>query len=222
MPPVAHLDENSVASISVTDYKINDPCHDVPQKQGVEFNDAELKIHEYEGVDDEEAFKVWHISEDYAVIKARNSLIVKLVKADCFKESEEHSFRGLEHKLRKGYKARQANKFDALNAVLEEQDRQTTRGMCDPELIAEAYLKASSKARETALAVGLRDAAHNSVEQQNASTDEIDEKVVDDNCSFVSELSCATIGSEDIESIPSVYSSPKKRGLFRRLRRSSS
>ena len=75
-----------------------------------------------------------------------------------FEEDVDHSSRGLEHKLRDGFKQRRANKFNALNAVLEEQDRQYNRGTNEPEKIAEAYSDVAGNAKETAFVNGLKDA----------------------------------------------------------------
>lgn len=80
-----------------------------------------------------------------------------MMKTGHFKESEEHTFRGLEHKLKEGFKQRRANKFNGLNAVLEEQDRQYARGITKPEVIAEKYSRVAVNAVETAFVVAMRD-----------------------------------------------------------------
>lgn len=85
------------------------------------------------------------------------SLIVKMMKTGHFKESDEHTFRGLEHKLKEGFKQRRANKFNGLNAVLEEQDRQYATGVTVPEVIAEKYGRVAELAAETAFVVAMRD-----------------------------------------------------------------
>jgi len=92
------------------------------------------------------------------LLQARNSLIIKMVKTGSFEESEEHTFRGLEHKLRDGFRQRRENKFNALNAVLEEQDRQYTRGSHEPEKIATAYRRVSLNAAESAFVMACKDA----------------------------------------------------------------
>ena len=80
-----------------------------------------------------------------------------MMKTGHFKESEEHTFRGLEHKLKEGFKKRRANKFNGLNAVLEEQDRQYARGVTIPEVIAEKYSQVAEMAVETAFVMAMRD-----------------------------------------------------------------
>jgi hypothetical protein len=100
---------------------------------------------------------IWYTRDEYDIIKARNSLIVKMMKTGNFDESRDHSFRGLEHKLRAGFKQRRSNKFAALNAVLEEQDRQVSHGINDQGIIAEAYRLSTLGAKETAFLVACRD-----------------------------------------------------------------
>ena len=80
-----------------------------------------------------------------------------MMKTGHFKESDEHTFRGLEHKLKEGFKQRRANKFNGLNAVLEEQDRQYARGVTMPDVIAEKYSRIAMNAAETAFVMAMRD-----------------------------------------------------------------
>jgi hypothetical protein len=115
-------------------------------------------VYEYDGPTEEEQVGVWYSRDEYDIIKARNNLIIKMMKGGTFKESDEHTFRGLEHKLKDGFKRRRANKFNALNAVLEEQDAQFARGRADPDSIAEAYRLVSLSAKENAFLLGSRDA----------------------------------------------------------------
>jgi hypothetical protein len=99
----------------------------------------QTSVYEYDGPTEDEQVEVWYSRDEYDIIKARNNLIIKMMKGGTFKESDEHTFRGLEHKLKDGFKRRRANKFNALNAVLEEQDTQFAKGRPDPDSIAEAY-----------------------------------------------------------------------------------
>jgi hypothetical protein len=100
---------------------------------------------------------IWYSREEYHIIKARNSIIVRMMKTGRFEESDEHSFRGLEHKLKDGYRQRRANKFNALNAVLEEQDRQFAQGVRDSENIAQKYEEVAVWAREMAFVLAVKD-----------------------------------------------------------------
>jgi hypothetical protein len=122
----------------------------VPHSQVIEIDTPE----------EEQKTDIWYTRDEYDIIKARNSLIVKMMKTGNFEESDEHSFRGLEHKLKDGNKQRKNHKFDALNAVLEEQDRQYAREgrIIDLENIAKKYEVAASHAREIALIFGEKDA----------------------------------------------------------------
>jgi len=150
MPPVALSDEYSTtSSFSVIDRKPGK----ISRRRSVDFV-LDSKVLEYDAPTEEEREEMWYNRDEYDIIKARNSLIVKMMKCGSFQESEEHTFRGLEHKLKDGFKQRRTNKFNALNAVLEEQDRQYGRGFSDPDSIAEAYRLVSLCAKEKAFVLG--------------------------------------------------------------------
>jgi hypothetical protein len=136
------------------------PSRDVrpPRRRSVGFIPNQDDLYVYEGPTEEEQEEVWYSRDEYDIIKARNALIVQMMRGGTFEESEEHTFRGLEHKLKEGYKKRRANKFNALNAVLEEQDSQYAKGRTDPDSIAEAYRLVSLHAKESAFLLGSRDA----------------------------------------------------------------
>lgn len=154
-----HYDELSSSSFSVRDAKkLEDtrPKQKLRRRHSVDFISGH-QVLEIDKPDEDNKQTIWYNREEYDIIKARNSLIVKMMKTGSFRESDEHTFRGLEHKLKDGFKQRRSNKFAALNAVLEEQDRQMSRSLTNPDVIAEAYRRVSLNARETAFATGLRD-----------------------------------------------------------------
>lgn len=130
------------------------------RRHSVDFKPApeQVQVQDIERMDEGTRTLCWYSRDEYDIIKARNSLIVKMMKTGHFRESDEHSFRGLEHKLKEGFKQRRANKFNALNAVLEEQDRQMAIGIVEPETIARKYRRVSLNAAETAFVIGVRDA----------------------------------------------------------------
>lgn len=165
------IDDNATTSSSFSVHhgvlKVDQPVHAqrnrrsgvMRRRHSVDFKPtSEPEVREVEKLDPECRTVCWYSKDEYEIIKARNSLIVKMMKTGHFKESDDHSFRGLEHKLKEGFKQRRANKFNALNAVLEEQDRQVAVGVLEPEKIARQYRRVSLNAAETALVVGMRDA----------------------------------------------------------------
>lgn len=113
--------------------------------------------HTVEHLADLPAMDIWYSQDEYAEIKMRNSEIIRLIKSGQFMETSELSCRGLEHKLKEVFRQRRANKFEALNAVLEEQDRQICRGVVDPKKISAAYLTVSARCQAAAFTVALRD-----------------------------------------------------------------
>jgi len=161
MPPVAIPDDYSTtSSFSVKDpmaMKDAPPERRATRRRSVGFApEPENKVLEFEP--DEDAEQIWYTRDEYDIIKARNSLIIKMMKTGSFEETEEHTFRGLEHKLKDGFKQRRENKFNALNAVLEEQDKQYNRGIHEPEVIAKAYRRVSLNAAENAFVLACKDA----------------------------------------------------------------
>lgn len=100
---------------------------------------------------------IWYSKDEYDMIKSRNSFIVSMVKQGAFKESEKHAFRGLEYKLREGYKQRKWNKITSIFAVLNEQEKQISQNTRNPEAIADVYRDATKIARESARINGEKD-----------------------------------------------------------------
>lgn len=139
------------------DEKQTEVCKRLPRRHSVDFV-QESTVIEFEKPDEKVKQDIWYSRDEYDIIRARNSLIVKMMKSGSFEENDEHSFRGLEHKLQDGCQQRRTNKYNALNAVLEEQDRQYSRGLVDNENIAQKYHRAAMSAREFAFYLGLKDA----------------------------------------------------------------
>jgi len=156
MPPVAIQDECS-SSFSVADKKHTSEDRKMRRRHSVDFINGH-EAFEFEKPESQDAEEIWYTREEYDIMKARNSLIVKMMKSGSFRETDDHSFRGLEHKLKDGFKQRRSNKFGALNAVLEEQDRQFNRSFSNPDIIAEAYRRVSLNAKECAFVIGQHDA----------------------------------------------------------------
>ena len=126
------------------------------RRRHVDFS-TDTITNEVEHLDDLPGELIWYSKEEYDAIKARNSQIVKFIKAGEFEENDDYSCRGLEHKLKEIFRQRRANKFNALNAVLEEQDRQINRGLADPALISAAYQVVSVRCHESAHTIACRD-----------------------------------------------------------------
>lgn len=76
----------------------------------------------------------------------------------CFDETEEHCPRGLEYRTPLGSQKRQANKWTAIEAVLEEQQRQQVEGIDDYEYLSQVYKQAALHCQQEALERGLTDA----------------------------------------------------------------
>lgn len=195
MPPVAVDGETSSLASFRIGVKEDEPQSPrsrrvIRRRHSIVFS-GENKVYEFDKAGEDMKDEIWYNKVDYDIIKARNKLIVKMKKTGKFEENDEHSFRGLEHKLKHGFDQRQSNKFNALNAVLEEQDRQFARGLLNADNIAQKYESISYVAREIAFVHGLKDAE----ESVSFACEEKEPEVADDDSSTVSDL--GTVCSED-------------------------
>jgi hypothetical protein len=190
--PSTCVDDYSTASFSVTENELTKPPSCLSKKgmrRRHSLTFGEDNVYEFDRLDEASHEEIWYSKEEYDIIKARNKLLVKMKKCGKFEENDEHSFRGLEHKLKTGSDKRRTFKFDALNAVLDEQDRQYARGLRDAENIALRYQERACEAQETAITVALQDA------EAVFDGELIVDMFEDDDASVVSDL--GTVSSED-------------------------
>jgi hypothetical protein len=142
--------------------KNNNNKNRVKRRHSVDFV-SHADIVEIEKVSSDESVKeeMWYSKEEYELIKTRNSLVVKMMKNGQFRESDEFSLRGLEHRLKPGMRERADHKFGGLNAVLIEQDRQYAKSgkISNLDSIAFKYTQASHDAKDSAVCNALLDAA---------------------------------------------------------------
>jgi hypothetical protein len=102
----------------------------------------------------------WYTQEEYLDIKSKLELTLKSQKSGLLglDNCEELCFRGLEARTRQGSILRKTNQWNALEAVLHEQDRQSSLGMYSSDDVAKIYVNNSFRARCGARAKGLSDA----------------------------------------------------------------
>lgn len=117
------------------------------KRSNVRFVLAENKLYPIPHVNDmtnEEVSATWYGMQDFDKMKAEMLVIVKrMMKGDKIEETNEVTIRGLEYRTRKGAIRRQHHKYESINAVLDEQDRQIEEGIDDPELLRQVYLEIS-------------------------------------------------------------------------------
>jgi uncharacterized protein YjiS (DUF1127 family) len=109
----------------------------------VNFNETvrvRSAIHLNEMTDDEIADS-WFSRKEMSEIKRRMASDIKVLRSG--KPLEGSTSRGLEYRTLAGATKRKANKENALDAVLDEQERQAMRMIHDPENIRNAYLTVS-------------------------------------------------------------------------------
>lgn len=104
-------------------------------------------------MDDDEIADVWYNKNDFARMKRSIAVTLKMLKM-----SNGVYARGLEHKITKAANLRRrANKMYALNAVLDEQDRQRSRGMINTEGLRHVFVMENLACRLAALQMGIQD-----------------------------------------------------------------
>jgi hypothetical protein len=116
------------------------------QQRSVSFYDAvecirTLHINDYT---DEEVLNTWFTQREYQGMKQEVKLTVDLMnKKATFEEDVSFSSRGLENKADDAIVEVAEHRYDAMDAVLDEQDRQQEAGVCDPHTLSLAYAEYS-------------------------------------------------------------------------------
>lgn len=127
---------------------------------------------------DEEIFNAWYKRGDFARIKQSFGPIVqKLTNGTWNGDTDQETARGLEFRFRDGAMKRKANKLNGLMAVLDEQERQWTRGYDNDEAISDAYVAVSLKCSFSARMLAAKDEAEMRILWPD--TEEITEKMSD-------------------------------------------
>jgi hypothetical protein len=126
---------------------------------------------------------VWYTKKDFEAMKKSFASTVKLMTThgDNFShvDKDEHCSRGLEYRTREGATLRRENKWNALNAVLDEQDRQQENGLFNETLLCQVYVKENCHCRLQALKLGIQDeqaakAIHLEMKESNHNDDMMD------------------------------------------------
>jgi hypothetical protein len=100
---------------------------------------------------------VWYTKDDFKTMKtAFVPTLKKMAKSLPLAEDEEP--RGLEHKTPRGSKSRTDNRYQAMDLVLDEQERQWSQDRKDPEYMAKLYRQSSAHCQMNAYLVAQKDA----------------------------------------------------------------
>lgn len=94
------------------------------------------------------------------MIRSAYSVTVRIMTTTtrCLNDSMEHCTRGLEYRTPEGSQKRQTNKWNAVEAVLDEQHRQREEHVNDDEAISSVYKAVAFHCQQEALERGLADA----------------------------------------------------------------
>jgi hypothetical protein len=168
MPPLLTREDDASFSSSVVDPQL--PV--TRPKSSVHFGG--VVVHEIqENMEITPREEIWYSKEEIRCIQLRDSLIVSLIQKGMFKESEEHTVRGLERWIQENDQKRLRKvrglerwiqKRDqkwlrklTIDTVMYEQHRQLAGGKVNPDDIARASTRVTWKSRELALSQGRRD-----------------------------------------------------------------
>ena len=152
-------------------------CNDVRVYRHIHLNDME----------ESERIDCWYSQDELKTIKAECNRTVRLVARGAISPYEDFvssssstatsTFRGLEFRTPDGASARRANKENAWDKVLDEQESQYLTGNFDDDAIARIYHEVSKHCQEAAHLLGLTDAYASG--QRN---DDDDEVIYGDRC----------------------------------------
>jgi hypothetical protein len=130
------------------------------ERRRVQFKDtvSVRPIRHVNNISEEEIKDVWYCRRDFQYMKAAFALTVKMITLGLYEgDCEEHCARGLEYRTLAGALRRRESKWDALNAVLDEQDRQRELGIIDGEIIRRVFLQENTHCRLASLETGIQD-----------------------------------------------------------------
>lgn len=100
----------------------------------------------------------WFTKGEFVQMKRSMAVTVKMLSAGIYQgDDDEHCARGLEYRTRVGNNKRKENKVNALDAVLDEQDRQHACGVLDDEGLRQVFLNTNLHCRLAALEKGVQD-----------------------------------------------------------------
>lgn len=152
-PEGLRIAENAKRSSKPTPKKI--------QYRRVQFKEtvAVRPIVHIDNMSKEDISATWFSKNDFDIIKRSFASTVRMLTyGELSGDDDEHCARGLEFRTRNGALERRENKWNALNATLDEQDRQRELGISNDQLLSQIYITENKHCRIAALNLGQCDA----------------------------------------------------------------
>jgi hypothetical protein len=133
-------------------------------RRRVRFRDT-VSVRPIKHIDDmssEQISATWYGCKDFQEIKRaliQNIRIFRMSHGDnhVMTDNDEYCCRGLERHTPEGAAARKANKWNALDAVLNEQNRQRYLGVRNETILCQMYVAENYNSRLNALKFGIQD-----------------------------------------------------------------
>ena len=132
-------------------------------RRQVRFRDT-VSVRPIKHIDDmsnEQVVNTWYGNNDFKENKKGLLQTVRMLMMthvdNTIIDNDEYCSRGLEYRTREGAAARRANKWNALDAVLNEQHRQRELGIRNEKLLCQIYISENCHCRLNALKLGIED-----------------------------------------------------------------
>jgi hypothetical protein len=157
-PQLLHPEGSHLSSLDSVKCTLKEPQQ--TERRRVQFKDtvSVRPIVHVDNMSDKDISGIWFCKRDFEKMKKSFGSTLRMIafgeyEGDC----DEHCVRGLEFRSRAGALRRRENKWNALNAVFDEQDRQREMDICNDELLSEVYMEENYHCRQSALKLGARD-----------------------------------------------------------------
>lgn len=138
----------------------NTTTTDNTKRKSVKFH-SRVRFKHIKHIDDytdREYFATWYMEEELQdVFDHCVDTVRKMVNGFALDEDCGYSPRGLEYKTPTGAKTRKQNKTRGIRTVLDEQERQKSEGVRDPERLARLYNESAADSRRAYRLLGMKD-----------------------------------------------------------------
>jgi hypothetical protein len=144
----------------------------------------------------EEIENTWYNAGQFKMIKSITLVLVKMMRKGKVEETDQYSFRGLEHRTKKGSEARRDAKERAVDVLFLEVQRQKVKGIADPENLAKLLNQCNAERQQVALQLAKLDQEAVLIGSSSFTTEETDSQ--EDTVS-ISSLATVSIASASVE-----------------------
>jgi hypothetical protein len=161
----------------------------------------------------EEIEDTWYNAGQFKMIKSITLVLVKMMRKGKVDETDEYSFRGLEHRTKKGSEARRDAKERAVDVLFLEVQRQKVKGIADPENLAKLLNECNAERQQVALQLAKLDQEAVLTGSTSFTTEETDSQEDTASIFSLATVSIASASTVEEESSSSIASSSDEGSL---------